>query len=111
MNVNPIIEAAFKDFEVPIAFLNYTGRSETYLTYYTWLQKPENFSDDEYHVETIYLTVDIWSKTNFKNILKQVKQTLKQNGFTWADNGPETFEKETGYFHVSVNFYYEGGTD
>jgi len=51
-----------------------------------------------------YGTIDIFSKGNFKGILKEVKKILKANNFTWTDNGPETFERETGYYHVPVNF-------
>ena len=48
MNINPLIESAFKDFEInkkriPIAFLSYTGKADTYLTYYTWQEQPANF--------------------------------------------------------------------
>ena len=113
MNINPLIESAFKDFTVnkklvPIAFLSYTGKSETYLTYYTWYEQPDDFHDDDYHAEISYGTIDIFSKRNFKDILKKVKGKLKENGFTWTDNGPEEFEKETGYYHIPVNFYLEG---
>lgn len=106
-----MIEETFKKFkvgdkEIPIAFLNYTGNSDIYLTYYTWYEKPENFYNDEYHAEIAYGTIDIFSKCNFKGILKKVKDKLKQNGFTWTDNGPETYEQDTGYYHVPVNFYY-----
>ena len=64
ININPIIEAAFSDFEVnkkriPIAFLSYTGNADTYLTYYTWQEQPENFFDDEHHAEVAYGTIDI----------------------------------------------------
>ena len=116
ININPLIEAAFADFMVsgtliPIAFLNYTGNSNIYLTYYTWFDEPDNFHDDEHHAETAYGTIDIFSKGNFKGILRKVKNTLKQNGFTWTDNAPETFEKETGYYHVPVNFYYTGNAE
>lgn len=107
-----MIETIFKDFTVdknriPIAFLNYTGKANTYLTYYTWHEKSENFYDDDYHAEIVYGTIDIFSKGNFKNILKQVKNKLKQDDITWTDNGPEDFDKETGFYHVPVNFYYE----
>ena len=51
-----------------------------------------------------YGTIDIFSKGNFKGILKEVKKILKANNFTWTDNGSETFERETGYYHVPVNF-------
>ena len=89
---------------IPIAFLNYTGNSDVYLTYYTWLEKPENFYDNENHSEIAYGTIDIFSKINFKDILESVKIKLKENGFIWTDNGPETYEQDTGYYHVPVNF-------
>ena len=89
---------------IPIAFLNYTGNSDIYLTYYTWLEKPENFYDNENHSEIAYGTIDIFSKSNFKDILESVKIKLKENGFTWTYNGPETYEQDTGYYHVPVNF-------
>ena len=113
ININPIIELAFSDFEVkkeriPIAFLSYTGNADTYLTYYTWQEQPDNFFDDEYHSEIAYGTIDIFSKRNFKGVLKEVKKVLKKNDFTWTDNGPETFDRETGYYHIPVNFYLEG---
>ena len=116
MNINPIIEEAFKDFvvnqkRIPIAFLSYTGKADTYLTYYTWHEEADNFYDDEHHAEIAYGTIDIFTKSNFKNILKKVKIKLKEMGFTWTDNGSEEFEQETGYYHVPVNFYAEGVTN
>ena len=90
---------------IPIAFLTYTGKSDVYLTYYTWFEQPDNFYDDEYHAEISYGTIDIFLKGNFKNILKKVQEKLKENGFTWTDHGPEDLDKATGYYHVIVNFY------
>ncbi len=109
MNINPKLEEVFKDFivdnvEIPISFMRYGGDKTAYLTYYTWLESPELFFDDDYHTEIIYGTIDIFSKGNFKNILEEVKKKLKENGLTWTDNGPETFEEDTGFFHVPVNF-------
>ena len=91
ININPIIEKAFSDFKIgersiPIAFLSYTGKAETYLTYYTWQEQPDDFYDDENHAEIAFATIDIFSKGNFKNILKKVKTKLKEIGFTWTDN-------------------------
>ncbi len=39
---------------------------------------------------------------------KEGKNKLKENGFIWTDNGPESLEKDIGYYHVPVNFYYSG---
>jgi len=109
MNINPILEEIFKDFivdgaTIPISFMQYGGDKTAYLTYYTWYEKPELFSDDDYHAEVIHGTIDIFSKENFKNILESVKKKLKENDLTWTDNGSETFEEDTGFFHVPVNF-------
>lgn len=111
-----MIEKALKDFKVdgekiPVHFLNYTGQSETYITYYTWYEKPTNFADDEHKNEVSYLTVDIFSKKNFKTIIKSLKKIMKQNGFIWEDTASEQYECDTGYYHISVNFYYLGHTE
>ena len=60
-------------------FLSCIGKADTYLTYYTWYEQPENFFDDEYHTEVAYGTIDIFSKGNFKDVLKEVKKVLKKN--------------------------------
>lgn len=110
MNINPKIEEIFSNFEVdgvqiPIAYSGYFGTEDVYLTYYTWSEKPELFYDDDYNSEVCYGTIDIWSKKNFKKILETVKQKLKENKFTWTDNGMEMYEPDSGYFHVPVNFF------
>lgn len=109
MNINPKIEEIFKDFivdgkQIPISYMRYGGDKSAYLTYYTWLEQPDLFADDEYHAEIVHGTIDIFSKDNFKNILEEVKKKLKENGLTWTDNGAETFEENAGFFHVPINF-------
>jgi len=112
VNINPKIEATFKDFtvdgeKISIAYQNYTGKATKYLTYYTWSELPKQFYDDFHSSEICYATIDLWSKGNFKNIVEKIKTTLFQNGFTWTDNASETFEQDTGYFHVPINFFIE----
>lgn len=109
ININPKIEEIFKDFtvdgnKIPISFMKYKGDETAYLTYYTWFERPELFADDEYHAVIVHGTIDIFSKGNFKNILEEVKKKLKENGLTWTDNGAESFEEDTSFFHVPVNF-------
>lgn len=97
--------------KIPVHFLRFTGESETYLTYYTWYEKPDNFADDEYKNEIVYLTIDIFSKKNFKGIVRKLKNIMNQNGFIWEDSAPEQYESDTGYYHIPVNFYYIGKVD
>lgn len=115
MNINPIIEKIFKNFtvdgkQIPISYMRYSGKGTAYLTYYTWHEKPNLFSDDDYHAEEISGTIDIFSKGNFKNILEAVKKKLKENNLIWTDNGAETFEEDSGFFHVPINFSFAQNT-
>jgi hypothetical protein len=110
ININPILELAFRDFEVdgvkiPISFMKYTGKADSFLTYYTWSEVPEIFADDVNHAEAVFSTIDVFSKKNYKKIVEEVKKTLYQNGFTWTDNGSEMYEEDTKFYHVPMNFY------
>lgn len=116
MNINPIIEKSFEHFEVdgmniPIEFKKYSGNASTYLTYYTYLVKPESFADDQAIINGTYATIDIFSKGNFKKIKKEVKKILKEKGFTWISDEAEDYEENTGLFHVPVNFFIESEGD
>ncbi|GMB10682.1 MAG: hypothetical protein NkDv07_0602 [Candidatus Improbicoccus devescovinae] len=109
MNINPIIELVFKDFEldgiqIPVSFLFYTGKSDSYLTYYTYHEEPSLYSCDSNEAEIASVTIDIFSRNNFKILVETVKQKMKNGGFTWQNNASETYEPDTKYFHVPINF-------
>lgn len=108
MNINPIIEKAFEKYKIPISYMTYKGNADTYLTYYTWQELPDNFCDDDNEIEVAYGTIDIYSKKNFKEILKDVKKILKNNGFLVTDVASEMYEETTKFFHVPINFCKEG---
>ena len=108
MNINPIIERIFANYNVPISYMKYTGKSNSYLTYYTWKELPDDFSDDDNDIEIAYGTIDIFSKGNFKEIITDVKRILKDNGFLVTDVGSEMYEEDTQFYHVPVNFCKEG---
>ena len=110
MNINPKIEEIFIDFKVdgkkiPIAYSQYFGKEDAYITYYTWMEKPYLFADDNNQSEYCHFTVDVWSKGNFKNIVESVKQKLKENGCVWTDCAAEMYDPETDLFHVPIDFY------
>jgi hypothetical protein len=109
MNVNPTIETIFANFkidgeEIPVNFLFYMGKADSYLTYYTYLEEPKLYRNDVNGAETAYVTIDIFSRKNFKNLVELVKQKMVNGGFTWQNNASETYEPETKYFHVPINF-------
>ena len=71
MNINEVIERVFNNFQfegdtIPISPYVYDGDATTFLTYYTYLDRPEGFADDLPIVEGTYGTIDIYSKKDFK---------------------------------------------
>jgi hypothetical protein len=110
MNVNPIIEKIFENFSVdseniPIAFLYYIGKSDSYLVYSTIQEQGKDFCDNKHREEVSYVTIDVFSRKNFKKTVQKVKDKMIDGGFTWTDNSYEEFDSETGYYHVPMNFY------
>ena len=115
MNVNPIIISAlagltFNGEVVSVTPIVNTSseKPNTYITYYTLLDKDEAYSDDEAMLSGTYVTVDIFCKGNYKALVENVKLLLKSAGFTIQSIGPEQYEKDTGLYHVPIDLYMEG---
>lgn len=41
---------------------HYSGNSPTYITFFTYLDKPQQHADDEELITGLYVQVDVWSK-------------------------------------------------
>ena len=109
-NINPEIETGFRDFivdgvNIPIEYQRYEGKASSYLEYYTWLIKPDNYSDDTPKVWIVYGTLDVYSKGNFKNILQKAVERLLELGFSVTDIEKEDYDDDTKYYHIPINFY------
>ena len=107
--MNSEIESIFKDFvvdgtSIPIEFLKYTGKSTTYLTYCSLGEEPLSASDDEITDGLIQYDIDIYSKGNYLNIIKEVKKKMKENNFMWTGDSLDMYEEDTNYYHKTVSF-------
>ncbi|WP_341478348.1 hypothetical protein [Clostridium niameyense] len=83
----------------------YEGEETTYITFFEFLGQGEEFADDV-EVETgHYIQVDLWSKTSYHNIVKNIKEMLTKVGFI-RKSETELYEKETKTFHKVIRFFY-----
>lgn len=112
--MNALIEKIFENFEVngkkiPVAFLRYDGKQETYVTYQEISTDNVLCSDDEIESYASYYDFDIYSKGNYLKILKEIKKILKDNGFVWQAgmSSSDMFEDDTGYYHKTLCFLKE----
>jgi hypothetical protein len=109
VNVNPLIEAIFKNFvyegeQIPINFCFYTGKANAYITYFMASNQPANWADDENQAEEAQVTLEIFSKGNFKGLQETVKQKMREGGFIWSYTGSEFYSADTQYFQTQMTF-------
>ena len=93
--------------EIPVSFMHYKGDKTTYITFMEVDKYPRLMADDECEYSVKQFDFDIYSDSNYLNILKEVKKRLKANGFTWVEDSPQTYEEDTGFYHVTTTFEIE----
>lgn len=109
--MNSLIEKIFADFVVdnktiPVSFLRYEGKKETYITYQSISNSGSLSGDDEIIGYIDYYDIDIYSKSNYLNIVREVKKIMKANGFMWQPSmsSEDMYEDDTGYYHKTLCF-------
>ncbi|QNG60390.1 hypothetical protein H4O14_02360 [Bacillus sp. PAMC26568] len=103
--MNVLILNALSNVGVPVAFQSYRGKSKTYITFFIAGEGPALHADNK-EVKTWYLIqVDIWSKTDYTNLAKTVKEKMKLAGFR-RSSSQDLYENDTEIYHKAMRFYY-----
>ena len=106
MSINKEIITALKEIEVPVSFQSYSGDADSYITFFTYLDKPELHSDDKETVTGYYVQIDIWSKTDYTNIEKEVHQSMLTANFRKL-NFYDLYEEDLKVYHKVMRFLKE----
>ena len=104
--MNGEILAALKDLKVPVRFQTYTGKEETYITFFTYLDRPELHSDDRELITGNYIQIDVWSKKDYTNIVDRVHQNMIDAGFRKL-NFYDLYEDDLKIYHKAMRFFKE----
>ena len=112
--MNNIIEKTLSDFtvngkKIPVKFLRYNGNEETYITYMMTDADSVLHGDDELLNYVEYYDFDIYSKGNYKSIVKALKGLLIAVGFMWEPDrsSEDMYEDDTKYYHMTLSFSIE----
>lgn len=89
--------------KIPVKWLKYKGEGD-YIVFSGLGENPDFCADDDCEYSVPQYDFDIYTKGNYKNILKAVKQKLKSNGWTWVEDSPDMYEEDTGYYHKTTTF-------
>ncbi|AOR22731.2 hypothetical protein BGI42_02950 [Clostridium taeniosporum] len=95
---------ALKHLHIPVSFQKYSGKEHTYITFFSYLEKGEQYADNEEKVTGHYIQVDIWSKKDYTNLYKRVENAMKAAGFI-RTSAADLFEKDTKIYHKAMRFF------
>lgn len=103
MSLNKDILTALSYLNIPVAFQTYSGKADTYITFFTYLEKPELHADDEEEIGGNYIQLDLWSKEDYTDLVKEVHNLLKQAGFIKL-NFYDLYEKDLKVYHKVMRY-------
>lgn len=103
--INKFIIDTLKPINIPVSFQKYSGKAKTYITFHEYLETGEEYEDDEEIYTSHYVQVDVWSKEDYTDLVKSIKELLKVKGFKRLDE-IDLYEKDTGLYHKGMRFFY-----
>lgn len=103
--INKLIIDTLKPLRIPIAFQRYNGKAETYITFHEYLSTGEEYEDDVETLTAHYIQVDVWSKTDYTDAVKSIKELMLKAGFKRL-NEIDLYEEDTKIYHKGLKFYY-----
>lgn len=110
MSLNSLIINTLKPLGIPVKFQTLSEKEKlsdpsSYITFFEYNQRSALDSDDEETLTRHFIQVDIWSKVDYTDLVKQVKENLKQVGFS-RNFETELYETDTKIFHKVIRFNY-----
>ena len=103
MTVDESLKALLLSCCNEVARLKYNGKADEFITYQIVTVLDSNYADDNNETIDHSYRIDIYSKGNYMTLLTNVKAALKAAGWHSIEIDLETYEQDTGYFHVPVD--------
>lgn len=105
MNINKLIIDTLQPLNIPVQFSTYSGTKTTYITFSPYLTQGEGYSEDEEELVGHYIQLNVFSKTDYTDIVIQANQLLKSIDFK-KTNEIDLYESDTKFFHKGIRFFY-----
>lgn len=110
------IKSIFKDFKVnnksiPVEHLRYKGKSKTFITWTLLNEVPSLNGDNETLYSVVQVDIDVFSDSNYLDIIKEIKQIMKNNNWLWSEDSAEMYEEDTELYHKTITFEKERFVD
>lgn len=106
MSINNEIITALNGIKVPVSFQTSKSEKYPYITFFTYLDRPTLHSDDKEIITGHFIQIDIWSKTDYTNLAKEVHQSMLAANFI-KQRYFDLYEKDTKVYHKVMRFLKE----
>lgn len=106
MSLNKLIMETLKPLGVPVAFANYNQTADTYIVFIEYNQAPKLNADDKEIITKHFFQVDVFSKENYLQLVEELKERMKQAGFSRMFES-EIYEEEMKMFRKILRFNYD----
>jgi hypothetical protein len=103
--MNNLIVETLTPLNVPVSFQTYIGTAITYVTFFEYMCQGGSFSDNAESSTDHFLQIDVWSKTDYSDIVTQVKTLLTNVNFHRTYE-TEQYESDVLTFHKIIRMVY-----
>ena len=89
---------------IPVAHLRYKGESKQFITWTLLGETPRLSANDEPLFSVCSVDVDIFSDGNYLDIVREIKNKMKNSEWVWVEDSPEMYEDDTELYHLTCSF-------
>lgn len=93
---------------VPTAHLRYKGKSRKYVVWSIISNSGELYADDELQYSAVSVDIDVYSESNYTDVVNEIKKIMKENEWIWVEDSAEMYEEDTNLYHQTITFEKEG---
>lgn len=90
--------------DVPVAHLKYKGSSKKYVVWTIINEEPLFSYEDDIQYSKVTVDIDIYSDSNYLNVMSSIKNIMKQNEWIWEEDSTEMYENDTKLYHKTCTF-------
>ena len=93
-----------KGESIPVTHLRYKGKSKKFVTWTLIGEVPSLSANDEVLFSVVEVDIDIFSDGNYLDIIKEIKNKMKNSEWVWTGDSAEMYEEDTGLYHKTCSF-------
>ncbi|ARK32131.1 hypothetical protein [Halalkalibacter krulwichiae] len=105
MSMNALIISTLQPTGVPVSFANYNNTADAYIVFVEYNQAAWLTADDKEMSSKHFYQVDVFSSSNYLELVKEVKRLMKEAGFGRMFES-ETYDEDMKKFRKILRFSY-----